>query len=492
MVNAIPTIDYTSRDYAALRQSMLNAATDPNSPLYIPGWDATNEGDFGVLLVELFAYMGDIMSYYADRIANEAFLPTATLRSSVIQHAQLLGYNPHGPLAAKTTLQFTFTAGSGTRTIPKGTQVTSPYVPGLDAPVIFETDDDLTVSLSGSGTTTGTVGATQGQTVSNETLGTSDGTPDQFFTLAVSSVIDASWTVQVGTVDPVTQQTVWTTYAYYPRLADAGPTSPAYTVFYNDRGAAFILFGDNVNGQIPPNGASIRATYRVGGGTIGNIGAGQLTSIVSGSAQVGVVSVTNTVVAAGGADIESTEIIRTNAPMAFSTQQRAVTLADFVGLAQQQPGVVRANAVSSSPTGVNVYIVPSSGGQPSSALIAEVQAALQSKSLAGVSVSTLPPTYVTVDITLSIGVLSNFTQNDVKSAVISALQRYFDYSTTTFGETIRIGDLYAVVLGVPGTQWANITVMQRTGGGGGTADIVLAVNEFPAPGTFTLTATGGL
>ncbi len=85
MPDPLPPIDYTSRDYAAFRQDMIDAI-----PTRLPEWTSRSPNDFGITLIELFAYMGDILSFYGDRIANEAFLETATLRSSVLKIAAML------------------------------------------------------------------------------------------------------------------------------------------------------------------------------------------------------------------------------------------------------------------------------------------------------------------------------------------------------------------------------------------------------------------
>ena len=62
-------------------------------PAKLPEWtDHSSEADFGNVLLELFAHMGDILSYYQDRVANESFLGTARTRRSVIEHLRLIGY----------------------------------------------------------------------------------------------------------------------------------------------------------------------------------------------------------------------------------------------------------------------------------------------------------------------------------------------------------------------------------------------------------------
>ena len=59
------TIDYTNRDYASLLESLLEMAADK-----LPEWTDRSENDLGRLLLELFAYVGDVLLYYQDRIAN--------------------------------------------------------------------------------------------------------------------------------------------------------------------------------------------------------------------------------------------------------------------------------------------------------------------------------------------------------------------------------------------------------------------------------------
>ena len=67
-----PIIDYTNKDYDSLREAMLELAREK-----LPAWTDHSPNDLGVTLLELFAYMGDILLYYQDRIANESYLDTA-------------------------------------------------------------------------------------------------------------------------------------------------------------------------------------------------------------------------------------------------------------------------------------------------------------------------------------------------------------------------------------------------------------------------------
>jgi len=96
-----PVIDYLTKDYAGFRQGMLNQI-----PLLLPNWTDRSEADFGVVLIELFAYVSDILSYYQDRVANEAYLGTATQRRSVAELLRLIDYQIDPGLASTALIHF--------------------------------------------------------------------------------------------------------------------------------------------------------------------------------------------------------------------------------------------------------------------------------------------------------------------------------------------------------------------------------------------------
>lgn len=99
-----PIIDYVTKDYDGFREGMLALI-----PQLLPSWSDRSESDFGVVLIELFAYVADILSYYQDRIANEAYLGTATQRRSVAELLRLIDYQIDPGLAATALLHFQVT-----------------------------------------------------------------------------------------------------------------------------------------------------------------------------------------------------------------------------------------------------------------------------------------------------------------------------------------------------------------------------------------------
>lgn len=94
--------DYTNKDYSSLLASLLNQAA-----MKMPEWTDRSENDLGRLLLELFAYVGDTLLYYTDRIANEAFLETAVERRSVMDLLSLIGYTLGTPSPASAEIALT-------------------------------------------------------------------------------------------------------------------------------------------------------------------------------------------------------------------------------------------------------------------------------------------------------------------------------------------------------------------------------------------------
>jgi hypothetical protein len=107
----------------------------------LAGLTTRESDDYAITLIELFAAVGDVLTFYNERIANELYLGTAHERDSVLRLVRLIGYRLRPGLAANAMLAFTLDEGSQTR-IRKGLKVMS--VPGQDErPQIFETLEEI-------------------------------------------------------------------------------------------------------------------------------------------------------------------------------------------------------------------------------------------------------------------------------------------------------------------------------------------------------------
>lgn len=491
-----PNIDYTSRDYDGLRQSLLQYAQ-----YTFPEWQPGSEGDFGVLLVELLAYMGDVLSYYTDRAQNEAYLATATQRASVLNIVSLLGYKPGTGSPATGSVILKAAKGSPAISVPAGTQLATGYIPAVDGPIIFETDSPVTVPAPASDGSGGTlsVNVTEGRTITDPTTGgplhiaTATGYPAQSYRLPNPNVYQETVKVYVNGV-------LWNQIDH---LLDALATDAVYEVSLDADGYTWITFGDGVNGAVPALGVEIGAIYRMGYGAAGNLAAGAIISVYSSIPGLSVemlnsntASYTNPTT--GGADPESTESIRTNAPIAFNTQQRAVNAADFASFALSVPGVAKAAAVANFWTNVTLYIVGPDGNAPTTALIDRVYKVVQSKALAGVTVNVESPTFVKINVgktgaEVAAEIWPQFSRVTAQFNIEQAIKDYLSFAKQDLGAKITVAELYSVIMAVEGVRYVSIGMLARDDAAQtGTADIQLKSLEFPVANNIVVTTTGGL
>lgn len=485
MVNSLPVIDYTSRDFEGLRASLLTYARDA-----FPDWQPSSEGDFGVLLLEALAYVGDITNYYVDQSKQEAYLPTATQRQSVLNIAEMLGYLPHTGIASTATVTLQTDTDSLATIVPIGTQLVTEMVDDLDAQIVFETTALVTVPPAGG---TVTVAVREGQTHTDIALGTSTGQPDQTYRLPQTNVYSDGLSVKVN-------NEVWN---YVPHLLDADPQDRAFATRLDAQGGIWLLFGDDVNGAVPIIGLPITVTYRSGYGIEGNVGAGTITQL-AGSDPAGVHVATDgsgipiSTASTGGADPESTEQVRANAPRSYRTITRAITTQDFTDLALTVPGVIRASAVADFWTSVTVYILGPGGQAPNNNLITTTLRALSAQCLAGTTVTVAGPTFVPINVgsvgsPVALEAWPTFQNASVQFNAEQAIRNMLSPASVDFGLKITVSDFYAALMTVPGVRFISIPLIARADAvQSGTADIICKPWEFPNLGALQITVTGGV
>src|SRR5258708_4971003 len=106
VVNApgLAAIAYRVGTFSPFRRAMLDRVRAANlldpPPNPFAQWLEGTPGDYQTMFIELWAYLADILTFYQERIANEAYIPTATQLSSLIRLAQLIGYRPKPGSAA--------------------------------------------------------------------------------------------------------------------------------------------------------------------------------------------------------------------------------------------------------------------------------------------------------------------------------------------------------------------------------------------------------
>jgi hypothetical protein len=390
----------------------------------------------------------------------------------------------------------------GDTTVPKGTQVTAQVAfDGGTKDVIFSTQSDVTVPYKGTATVTAINGedislrtenarntAAIAYDIAGELLGYSTGKANQSF--AVSEVQVAPRSIRVF----VDSGLEWEEWRQVEHVQDYAPYAKVFQVDVSASGIVSVSFGDGVSGFIPNTEGGIKAVYIAGGGLIGNVGANTLKTfgtIPASSIEIeqnirSYITVTNELNATGGADPETDNSIRYNAPRALRSLTRAVTLEDFANLALSVDGVAKAKAIASSKSSVTVYVSPVSGDNSGEqvpgyygditaysqeteqmiytrGLIAEY---LAGKVQIGTSVTILPATYTGVNAAISYSKMPQYSKSSVELALKSALLTDFSYNNVDMEDVVTPEELEFRLRQVDGVSNVHVTALYRDGGSG--------------------------
>jgi hypothetical protein len=271
-----------------------------------------------------------------------------------------------------------------------------------------------------------------------------------------------------GTLNSVTQ-----TWTPEQDLLSSGQADTNFVVEVESDLSATLRFGDDTNGMFPATGTTFTATYRIGNGTAGNVGAESLTNLAAGDARIS--ACTNPLPASGGTDPETADQIRRRAPQAFFTQERAVTMPDYEAAAESNPLVEQAVA-SLRWTGswYTVFIAAEpqtngqqTGGQLTTAQQKSVTATVNALRLAGEDLQLDGPQYISLQITLEVCVDPDYFMRDVETAlgtVLGSQQGGLFYpGNFTFGQTVYLSPIYAAARSVPGVNAVTATTFQIQG-----------------------------
>lgn len=523
-VNGRQVIDYMARDFNSFRQTLIERIPDK-----LPHWTDLSEADFGIVLIELFAHMADILSYYQDRIANESFLSTAQERRSVMQHLRLIGYEMAPAAPASALLKLTFAVDNsetGSVTIRRGDKFSSessqerPSVQFEYAertPLVIDLHNLIPDSggpgrkrfQSGTPLHNGTVAPfipiQEGRFVAEELLGVSDGRPNQRYVLARPKMIRGSLDLRVQQAE-LAEPWEQRESLVYSRAEDQH-----YTLLTDDNDVTTIMFGDGDYGKIPPLSARLVATYRVGGGRFGNVPAGTITSSDAPDLTPLGASVVNEKPARGGEELESIEHAIRFAPLVFKSNRRAVTVEDFIGLAKQFPGVAKARAEGASWNYVYLYIAPAGGGVASDVMKAELLTYFEDKRMMTTQVVIKDPHYVPVYLSARLNAKPFALNAEVAGQVKAAIKNLLDFDKVDFKEIIFLSKVYEAIEAIPGVDSVYVSQFRSRSAAQVTEDrepgydaddaierggrIAMGENEIPVPGyadLIELIVEGGL
>lgn len=135
-----PRVAYRSGDFNSIRRALLLPREEKALDLWRPGF----QQDFGVLLVEFWAYLGDILTFYNEEYINEHYLTTAVREENVRRLIRILGYRPRPGIGARGTVA-AIIKQSRPVTVPAGFPILSKPGPG-ESPQTFEVDADTVLT----------------------------------------------------------------------------------------------------------------------------------------------------------------------------------------------------------------------------------------------------------------------------------------------------------------------------------------------------------
>ncbi len=486
--------DYSDKDFESLRRRLISLVQS-----VFPDWSDFQTANFGNLLLEMYAFVGDVLTFYQDNLARESRLATATQRKNVMALAEMLGYRLHGAAAATAELEFRLeTIPQREVRIPAGTIVKTKAV---QKPVRFQllTDVVFTPGLQPP-MVIGLVEHSQ----SHRQLFDTSGEKNLSLSLDFGPFLEGSLEARVPAGN----------YRAVPHLLGSRPQDLHVELKTDEFDKANLRFGDGRNG-LPPSG-TLEVRYKAGGGVEGNVEANSLTELESafmdaqGRAQQ--VIVTNPHPASGGVDRQSVAPAKVAARESLRALTRSVAREDFEINAKRLPGVARALMLTANEDSSiqedagDLSIVPVGGGLPTPALKNQVLRQVTENYPCTLTFQgrVMDPVYLPLNISARVFLKSGQSEPTVRRRIEEALRRLFGHTTDEgspnrqvdfgyyLGEEIAWSDVFNIIRDTEGIRKigdsaGDLTINRHS------SDVRLRAREFPTLGVVSLIngATGG-
>lgn len=450
-------IDYAATDFVDLRNALISYM----KAVYPTDYQNFSESDYGMMFTELVAYMGTIMSFKADALANENYLSTAKNRRNVKKLLELIGISLKGPTSAaanaRLTLDFAETGSFFIAAQDRTFSLPSPFDGAPLQYTLYKTSGGKIQGMQANTSQLDLAGSESEGSNGLEwnNLAVLEGTLVQesgvfnstevfkSITLTQNPVIENS--VQVYVVDESPLGGAYTQVTNV--LSASGPTDRIFDVKYDDSYNATVRFGDGVVGASPPNDSSYRILYRVGGGLRGNIlGTTINAPITISTGKTG--TVTNTSLATGGQDAESIANAKKYGPLVFKQQDRLVTLEDFKAYVSRYSSPTGGQAIGTAVTRkaycsaniIDLYVLQKANGTQLQRATVEYKVNLlnnlQSYKMLTDEVNVVDGLIRTLDLVVTAYCDESFRdlEESIKIEIASTVSEFFSYSTLGFGD----------------------------------------------------------
>ena len=432
------------------------------------------EGSNFSVLIDTLAYNSYITAYNTNMAVNESFIDSATLRENVVSLARNIGYVPRSKKSATATISFSVNVPTGANIVKlnKGLVALGSVQGGN---YVFSVPDDITVTPNSQGIANfSNISIYEGNYLT-KTFTVDSSQTNQRYILPNANIDTSSIRVEVeesGSTE---------VYNAYTNIFDVDSKSRLFLFQEIDDERYQIMFGDNVLGRKPANGATIRVSYIVTNGTDGNNAAnfnfsGRLTYIVGGvdrDITSGISLITTTQRSENGDSIESVDNIKYLAPRVYASQYRAVTPNDYKSLIPfLYPNIDSVSAYGGEeldpPEYGRVYItVKPKNGEVLSAVVKDsIKNDLKKYTVAGIKQEFLDLKYLYVEFNSTVSYDSGFISDklNLQSRILSAIETYAKSSDiNSFGGRLKYSKLLSQIDRVDTGITSNITklVMRR-------------------------------
>ena len=278
------------------------------------------------VLLDVLAYNTHYNAMNAHFSLNEAFLDSAQIRGNVVTRAKLLGYVPRSVLSSRGVVTIVVDVTGVGRTIPttltlaRGTKLNT-LVDGEEFQ--FVVLDNHTATISGNTFTFTGIPIAEGAFKSLKYSVDND-IENQKFQLSDKDSDTSTLRVRVQDNE---ESSAFDIYTKFESLKSVDSTTKTYYLQENSNEYYEIYFGDGVTGYKPINNNIVTLDYIYTNGKDAN--GANVFSMVDNVGGFSTIAVTTVTKAAGGVDQETTESIRFNAPLTFTSQNRAVTSDDY-------------------------------------------------------------------------------------------------------------------------------------------------------------------
>ena len=424
--------------------------------------DYNFEGSGFAVLLDTLAYNTHYLGFNANMLANELYLDSADIRKNVVSLAKMLGYTPTSAKSPLANVDITLNNATGSSvTMLKGTSFTS-VVDNVNYQ--FVTNQEIIMSPQNGVYKFSGVDLYEGTLVTYRYTADSTDVDQKFIIPTVNADTD---TLKITIQNSITD-TTQNTYTLASGLKSLNNTSKAYFLQETDTGKFEVYFGDNVIGKKLSDGNIVIMEYIVGNRDEAN---GCSSFSLSGS--VGTftnVSIVTNSAAQGGSDPESKESIRFNAPLQYTSQDRAVTTTDYETLVKS----IYPNATSISAWGgeddetpvygvVKIAVKGQSGVPLTNATKLDIVTKLKSYNVASVRPEIIDPsvTYIVLVVNAKFDKKSTAkTSETLRSQITNAISDYNKNTLIAFDGVFRFSKMTGIIDNVDSSILSNITTVK--------------------------------